>query len=93
MIKFKNLNIIEDLNVHNNVNNYGNTKITNTLDTNNLIVNSTSNLKGFINIENSLKSKYYNFDYNNEKKRGLLEVLLINKNTKVDYEINKESLN
>ena len=24
------------------------------------------NLKGFINIENSLKSKYYNFDYNNE---------------------------
>ena len=32
-------------------------------------------------------------DYNNEKKKGLLEVLLINKNTKVDYEINKESLN
>ena len=53
--------------MHNNVNNYGNTKINNNLETNNLLVNNNSILKGNINIENNLKSKYYNFDYNNEK--------------------------
>ena len=49
-----------------NIHNYGNTKIDNLLDTNSLVVNSGTNLKGLITIENTLESDYYKFDYVNK---------------------------
>ena len=46
--------------------NYGNSVIDNNLTTNSLVVNSSSNLKGITNVENTLQSDYYKLDYINK---------------------------
>ena len=61
-----NVDILSNLNILHNIHNYGNTKINNLLDTNTLVVNNGSNLKGLITIENTLESDYYKFDYENK---------------------------
>ena len=62
----KDVKMNADVEIVGDVRNYGNTIVDNNLTTNSLVVNSTSNLKGIINVENTLQTDYYKFDYVNK---------------------------
>ena len=81
-----NLNVLSNVNITEDIRNYGNTKIDNTLETNTLIVNSSSNLKGITNVENTLQSDYYKLDYGN-KTVNINGVTTLEKDVKMNADV------